>query len=84
MSLVERYLNQMEWDEPLCNPEMHSVVGELESFLRQPHRKSMQMVNSFFLKKTLTSFENLLQIVTINNCNTVFFNKTFLFFSKYK
>ena len=31
MSLVERYLNQMEWDEPLCNPEMHSVVGELES-----------------------------------------------------
>ena len=51
MSLVERYLNQMEWDEPLCNPEMHSVVGELESFLRQPHRKSMQMVHSFFLKK---------------------------------
>ena len=46
MSLVERYLNQMEWDEPLCNPEMHSVVGELESFLRQPHWKSMQMVQS--------------------------------------
>ena len=34
MSLVERYLNQMEWDEPLCNPEVHSVVGGIRKFFK--------------------------------------------------
>ena len=34
MSLVERYLNQMEWDEPLCNPEVHSVVGGIRKVFK--------------------------------------------------
>ena len=57
MSLVERYLNQMEWDEPLCNPEMHSAVqwGEIGKCFLRPNC----IENQFSKTKTSNSISNM-------------------------